>query len=45
MTSGRWRTSIGNASDHRLTIEMLSEIKECIINAYEIKTGRSRKEL
>ena len=37
--------SIGNASDHRLTIEMLSEIKECIINAHEIKTGRSRKEL
>ena len=37
--------SIGNASDHKLTIEMLSEIKECIINAYEIKTGRNRKEL
>ena len=37
--------SIGNVSDHKLTIEMLDEIKECIINSYEIKTGRSRKEL
>ena len=37
--------SIGNSNDHRLTIEMLDEVKECIINAYEIKTGRSRKEL
>ena len=37
--------SIGNASDHKLTIAMLDEIKECIINSYEIKTGRSRKEL
>lgn len=37
--------SIGNSSDHKLTIEMLDEIKEGIINAYEIKTGRSRKEL
>ena len=37
--------SIGNASDHKLTIEMLKEVKECIINAYEIKTGRNRKEL
>ena len=37
--------SIGNVSDHKLTIEMLNEVKESIINAYEIKTGRSRKEL
>ena len=37
--------SIGNASDHKLTIEMLNEVKESIINAYEIKTGRTRKEL
>ena len=37
--------SIGNSNDHKLTIEMLDEVKECIINAYEIKTGRSRKEL
>lgn len=37
--------SIGNSSDHKLTIKMLDEIKEGIINAYEIKTGHSRKEL
>jgi len=37
--------SIGNVSDHKLTIEMLKEVKESIINAYEIKTGLSRKEL
>ena len=37
--------SIGNISDHKLTIEMLKEVKESIINAYEIKTGLSRKEL
>ena len=37
--------SIGNSNDHKLTIAMLDEIKECIINSYEIKTGRSRKEL
>ena len=37
--------SVGNSSDHRLTIEMLDEIKEGIINSYEIKTGLPRNEL
>ena len=35
--------SIGNVSDHKLTIEMLKEVKESIINAYEIKTGALRR--
>lgn len=35
----------GEASDLKSGIEMLSEVKESIINAYEIKTGLSRKKI
>ena len=35
----------GNHADMEKAIEMLSEVKESIINAYEIKTGLSRTKL
>lgn len=35
----------GNADDMRKAIEMLDEVKESIMNAYEIKTGMSRAKL
>ena len=35
----------GEESDMKRGIEMLSEVKESIINAYEAKTGLSRKEI
>jgi len=37
--------AIGNADDMQRTIEMLDEVKESIINAYELKTGLSRSKL
>jgi len=37
--------AIGDHEDMRRTIEMLDEVKESIINAYEIKTGLSRAKL
>ena len=37
--------SVGNADDHRMAIGMLEEVKESIVNAYEIKTGLSRQQL
>ena len=35
----------GNYEDMQKAIEMLDEVKESIINAYEIKTGQSRAKL
>ncbi len=38
-------TAMGNSEDMRKAIQMLDEVKESIINAYEIKTGLSRSKL
>lgn len=37
--------AFGDHSDMQKAIEMLNEVKESIINAYEIKTGQSRAKL
>jgi len=37
--------AFGDHKDMQKAIEMLSEVKESIINAYEIKTGQSRAKL
>lgn len=37
--------SIGDEREMKKAIEMLSEVKESIINAYELKTGLPRKQL
>jgi len=37
--------AFGNQEDRKKAIEMLEEVKESIINAYEIKTGLSRNEI
>lgn len=37
--------AFGDHTDMQKAIEMLSEVKESIINAYEIKTGQSRAKL
>ena len=37
--------SIGDEREMKKAMEMLSEVKESIINAYELKTGLSRKQL
>ena len=37
--------SIGDAREMKKAMEMLSEVKESIINAYELKTGLPRKQL
>ena len=38
-------TAFGNATEMEKAIAMLDEVKESIINAYEIKTGMSRAKL
>jgi ATP-dependent Clp protease protease subunit len=37
--------AIGDSAEMQKAIDMLSEVKESIINAYEIKTGLSRAKL
>lgn len=37
--------AMGNSSEFQKAIDMLNEVKESIINAYEIKTGLSRTKL
>ena len=37
--------AFGNAGDMKKAIEMLNEVKESIINAYELKTGMSRAKI
>ncbi|MEF9990364.1 MAG: Clp protease ClpP, partial [Christensenellaceae bacterium] len=37
--------AFGDTGDMQKAVDMLSEVKESIINAYEIKTGLSRTEL
>ena len=36
---------MGDHNDMQKAIEMLDEVKESIINAYEIKTGMSRNKI
>lgn len=38
-----WTIALGNEAELQKTIDMLSEVKESIINAYELKTGQDRK--
>ena len=37
--------AFGNTAEMQKAIDMLSEVKESIINAYEIKTGMSRNKI
>ena len=45
MIHNPWTIAQGEAKDMEKVIEMLGEIKESIINAYELKTGLSRTKL
>ena len=45
MVHNPWTTAMGDAEDMRKAIDLLSEVKESIINAYQIKTGLSRAKL
>ena len=45
MIHNPWTVAQGEAKDMQKVIEMLGEIKESIINAYELKTGLSRTKL
>lgn len=45
MIHNPWTVAQGEAKDMAKVIEMLGEIKESIINAYELKTGLSRAKL
>lgn len=45
MIHNPWTRQAGEAKDMRKAAEVLDEVKEAIINAYEIRTGRSREEL
>ena len=45
MIHNPWTGKIGEAKDMRQAADVLDEVKEAIINAYEIKTGRTRQEL
>ena len=40
-----WTIAVGDKSDMLKAGELLDEVKECILNAYEIKTGLSRVKL
>ncbi len=40
-----WTTAVGDASEMQKAINLLDEVKESIINAYQIKTGMSRVKL
>ncbi|MGU8033002.1 head maturation protease, ClpP-related [Streptococcus suis] len=45
MIHNPWTVAHGEAKDMQKVIEMLGEIKESIINAYELRTGLSRTKL
>ena len=45
MVHNPWTTAMGDAKEMQKAIDLLSEVKESIINAYEIKTGMSRAKL
>ena len=38
-------SAFGNANDMQKVIEMLDSVKDCIINAYELKTGMSHSKI
>ncbi len=42
MVHNPWTTAMGDVADMQKAIDLLDEVKESIINAYEIKTGLSR---
>ena len=42
MVHNPWTSAVGDAGEMQKAIAMLDEVKESIINAYEIKTGLSR---
>lgn len=45
MIHNPWTWRAGEAKDMRQAADVLDEVKEAIINAYEIKTGRTRNQL
>jgi len=45
MVHNPWGIAMGDAGEMEHMAEVLSEVKESIINAYEIKTGLTRKEI
>lgn len=45
MIHNPWTVAMGDAQDLKDTISVLNEVKETIINAYELKTGLSRDEI
>lgn len=45
MIHNPWTFAIGDENDLKGTINVLKEVKETIMNAYEIKTGLSREEI
>lgn len=45
MIHNPWTVSMGNAKEMRKTARMLDEIGEGLINAYQLRTGKSRDEL
>lgn len=45
MVHNPWTSACGDTSDMQKAIALLDEVKESIINAYEIKTGMDRSQL
>jgi ATP-dependent Clp protease protease subunit len=45
MIHNPWMMTIGNSEEMRITARQLDEIKEGVINAYQLKTGLSREEI
>lgn len=45
MIHNPWTFAMGDENDLKSTIAVLKEVKETIVNAYEIKTGLSRDEI
>ena len=45
MVHNPWTSASGDAADMQKAVALLDEVKESIINAYQIKTGMSREEL
>ena len=45
MVHNPWTTAMGDASEMQKAIDLLDEVKESIINAYQIKTGLNREML
>lgn len=45
MAHNPWTSASGDAADMKRAVALLDEVKESIINAYQIKTGLSRQQL